>query len=318
MFNDLRANVDVRQNYQFWFYLYPTGQPFWISAAKMREDLARVRQDLDPQRRCAALDQMVLVGHSMGGLVSKLQTVASGDDYWSAVSNTPFTLVKASPQTRETLERTFFFGPNPAIRRVVTIGTPHRGSEFANKYTRFLGRSLIFLPEMLVSATKELYQDNPEIFRDPSFARNKTSLDSLAPQSPLLPVLLSGRRPPWVTYHNIVGVVGYDESPEAASEGSDGVVAFASAHLDDVASELIVDADHVNVHRHPLAVLEVRRILLEHLASQRRWQGPQPPPFRTAGHEQSAPFGVQNAEWITPLPAAPNTPQPQQTWSVAP
>jgi hypothetical protein len=320
MFNDLRANVDVRQNYQFWFYLYPTGQPFWTSAAQMREDLARVRMELDPQRRFAALDQMVLVGHSMGGLVSKLQTVDSGEDYWSAVSNQPFQLVKASPQTRETLQRTFFFGPHPGIRRVVTIGTPHRGSDFANKYTRFLGRSLIFLPEMLVKATKELYQDNPDLFRDPSFARNKTSIDSLAPQSPLLPVLLTGRPAPWVTYHNIVGVVGYNESPEAAAEGSDGVVAFASAHLDTVASELIVDADHLNVHRHPLAVLEVRRILLEHLASQHRWQGPQTPEFRTTGHEAmpNADFGLRNADWITPLPAGPWTVQPMPTWTTAP
>jgi pimeloyl-ACP methyl ester carboxylesterase len=286
MFNDLRANVDIRRNYQFWFYLYPTGQPFWTSAAQLREDLARVRQELDPQRQAWALDHMVLVGHSMGGLVSKLQTVDSGEDYWSAVSNQPFQVVKASPQTRQTLERTFFFGSNPAIRRVVTIGTPHRGSDFANKYTRFLGRSLIFLPEMLVNATKELYQDNPDIFRDKSFARSKTSIDSLAPQSPLLPVLLSGRQAPWVRYHNIVGVVGYNENPEAAAQGTDGIVAFASAHLDNVESELIVDSDHINVHRHPLAVLEVRRILLEHLGAQRRWQAPTLPPFRTTGFEQ--------------------------------
>jgi hypothetical protein len=132
--------------------------------------------------------------------------------------------------------------------------------------------------------------------------------------------LLSGRHPPWVTYHNIVGVVGYNESPEEVAEGSDGVVAFASAHLDNVASEVIVDADHVNVHRHPLAVLEVRRILLEHLASQRRWQGPQTPEFRVTGHEArpSAEFGVRSAEWITPLPAGPATPQVPSNWATAP
>ena len=67
MFNDLRANVDVRQNYQFWFYLYPTGQPFWTSAAQMREGLARMRQQLDPQRREPALDQMVLVSRFRSG-----------------------------------------------------------------------------------------------------------------------------------------------------------------------------------------------------------------------------------------------------------
>jgi hypothetical protein len=70
MFNELRSFPEIRNQYQFWFYLYPTGQPFWISARQMREDLAEAQQDLDPERRTPALDQMVLVGHSMGGLVS--------------------------------------------------------------------------------------------------------------------------------------------------------------------------------------------------------------------------------------------------------
>jgi len=48
MFNDLRSLPQVRERYQFWFYLYPTNQPFWISAAKMRADLAALRQVLDP------------------------------------------------------------------------------------------------------------------------------------------------------------------------------------------------------------------------------------------------------------------------------
>ena len=66
MFNDLRSDPLVRQNYQFWFYLYPTGQPFWFSAAEMREDLARMRQVVDPRGRAPALDQMVLVGTQYG------------------------------------------------------------------------------------------------------------------------------------------------------------------------------------------------------------------------------------------------------------
>ena len=308
MFNDLRSSPEIRRNYQFWFYLYPTGQPFWVSAARLREDLAQIRAAVDPLRKQPALDQMLLVGHSMGGLVSKLQTVDSGNDYWTAVSAQPFQLVKASSEVKTTLEKTFFFGPNPSIRRVITIGTPHRGSDFANKYTRFLGRKLIFLPKMLVNASQELYRDNPDLFADNSAVGIRTSLDSLAPDSPLLPVLLEGRQAPWVKNHNIVGVRGLDENQEAMASGGDGIVSFASAHLENVESELVVDADHVNVHRHPLAVLEVRRILLEHLASLRTWQPPVTPPFRTTGHEPNAEFGVRNAEWMATPAAGPAIP----------
>ena len=95
MFNDLRAFPEIRSRYQFWFFLYPTGQPFWTSAAQLRDTLAEVRQTLDPQLQNPNLDQMVLVGHSMGGLVSQLQTLESGDDFWRIVSDKPFEELQA-------------------------------------------------------------------------------------------------------------------------------------------------------------------------------------------------------------------------------
>ena len=87
MFNDLRANPDIHSNYQFWFYSYPTGQPFWLSARQMRNDLDQIRRELDPRGDSPALDQMILVGHSMGGLVSTLQTMDSGSHFWEMVSD---------------------------------------------------------------------------------------------------------------------------------------------------------------------------------------------------------------------------------------
>ena len=108
MFNDLRSCPEIRDHYQFWFYLYPTAQPFWVSAARLRTDLAELRQTLDPGHREPALDQMIIVGHSMGGLLARLQTLASGNDYWNLVSRKPFAELKAHPQVRDLIGSCFF------------------------------------------------------------------------------------------------------------------------------------------------------------------------------------------------------------------
>jgi pimeloyl-ACP methyl ester carboxylesterase len=269
MFNDLRSSEDVRDHYQFWFYLYPTSQPFWLSAMQMRHDLADVRQTLDPNRQEPALDQMVLIGHSMGGLVSELQTLNSGDDYWHLVSKEPLDQIKDDPADREKLAQEFYFQPNPSIRRVITIATPHRGSAFSNQTTQWLLGKLINFPKTLLNSQQKLYLQNPGAFVDGSLVKVDTSIDSLSPSSPIFPVMISSQRPPWVKYHSIVGVVPPQWWLSAIAKESDGVVAKASAHSDHAISEIVVPADHSTVITHPLAVLEVRRILLEHLADLR-------------------------------------------------
>ncbi|MBV9123761.1 MAG: hypothetical protein JO112_10425, partial [Planctomycetes bacterium] len=94
-------------------------------------------------------------------------------------------------------------------------------------------------------------------------------------------------RPEGVHYHSIIGeVYGKGE------DGDDGVVPYHSAHQDGVDSEILVPAGHTSVHQHPRAVLEVWRILLEHL---REVQGPTaepltPPPLELldGGHSATA------------------------------
>jgi pimeloyl-ACP methyl ester carboxylesterase len=284
MFNDLRGSPEIRSRYQFWFYLYPSGEPFWYSAATLRKDLAQARAIIDPQHRQMALDQMVLVGHSMGGLVAELQTIDSGDRFWRIISAQPFETLKTSQATRQELAETFFFRPNESIRRVITLGTPFRGSPASNSTTRWLSNKLIKLPQILLDDRQRLRKDNPDALLKPNLIDVTTSIDSLAPDSPILPVMLEAPRPAWVKYHNIVGRV-----PEKGLIGrvvgeSDGVVSFASGHLDGIASEIVVESDHLELTRHPLSSLEVRRILLEHLGEmdgQRR--GPLERPPMTAG-----------------------------------
>jgi pimeloyl-ACP methyl ester carboxylesterase len=262
--------------------LYPTAQPFWISAAMLRRDLAEVRRVLDPQHREPALDQMVLIGHSMGGLLARLQTVASGNAYWRAVSDEPLEMIKAAPDVRQRLRDCFFFQPNPSIRKVITLGTPCRGTSVSNETTQWLAAQVIRLPSMLLQSQEALFHDNKDAFPATSLLRISNSVDALSPHSPIFAVLDASPHPPWVTYHNIIGMVPHDGLWGRFTRG-DGLVDYASAHMDDVASELIVPTDHSGLLTHPLAVLEVRRILLEHLAELRAFPNPaSPPPMMTA------------------------------------
>jgi len=266
MFNDLRGTERIRNNYQFWFYLYPTGPPFWFAASHLRNELAMARESLDPEQRSARLKRMVLVGHSMGGLIAQMQTMESSDDFWSLVSDQPPESLNADAELIEELRRTFYFAPDPSIQRVVTIATPFRGSNFSNMATQWLGRKLIHLPEQLVSKRDRLLADNPGYFASSHLLDITTSVDALAPESPMIPAVLGASRASWVTYHNIMGDLEKKKVVGSVTGRSDGVVTTESAHFDDAVSEVTVEADHFNIHRNPKTILEVRRILLEHLS----------------------------------------------------
>ena len=71
MVNDLRAAPGFGERFQLWVFSYPTGQGFLQSAAALRTQLRAAVLNLDPQQSDPALAKIVLVGHSMGGLVAR-------------------------------------------------------------------------------------------------------------------------------------------------------------------------------------------------------------------------------------------------------
>jgi pimeloyl-ACP methyl ester carboxylesterase len=265
MFNDLRSVPEIARRYQFWFFFYPTGQPFIYSAATLREELTEIRKLLDPNGRQAALDQMVLVGHSMGGLLAKLQTVESGDHFWSALTEKPFDTVKGDTEALYRLHSTYFFRANPSIRRVITIATPHEGSSRSNWATQWLGRRIISPPPVFAKLAEQLNLQNPDVFGEDGHRLTRNSVEMLAPDSPALKALAAADSAPWVTCHNVIGRVAESDWLGNESTTGDTVVALASAKSADAVSEIVVDAEHNMTHRHPLTILEVRRILLEHV-----------------------------------------------------
>jgi pimeloyl-ACP methyl ester carboxylesterase len=272
MFNDLRADPVIRQHFQFWGYFYPTGDPYFLTAADLRHRLTDLREELDPQHADSALDDMVCVGHSMGGLISKLLTIDSGDSYWRLVSARPFESLKLEPGAREELHRLFFFQSESSVRRVIFLATPHHGSSLSRLGPARLADHVIRMPRDILQVKRELARDDP---KDTIFAKGKipTSVDLLEPGSPCLELLASQPKPDGVHFHSIIGVLPPEErllnwitpASHYGKEKSDGIVPYSSAHLEGVDSELVVPADHTQVHQHALSILEVRRILLEHL-----------------------------------------------------
>jgi len=273
MFNDLRAIPDIQNNYQFWFYSYATGKPFTISAGQMREDLATIRREFDPSGSSQALNQMVLVGHSMGGLLSRMQVIDSGDEFWNLVGQGNINELKGDQQAIGRIQETLFFDSNPAIKRVVTIATPHHGSEFASATARWLSQKFISLPELATDEILKLAKENPHVLVNPQILTG-TSIDSLAPTAPSFMALNRIAPQSTTKFHTITGrlekkrLIPFGHNP--ADTGSDGVVSCASAQCKFAQSNVFVPEEHSNIHFHPQCILEVRRILLSHLVQQRR------------------------------------------------
>lgn len=259
--NTLLGDPEIRARYQFWFLLYPTGLPVWSSAALLRSELDRYHHELERDYRTPNLHRIVLVGHSMGGLISSLSIRRSGEEFWRRFSDKPFQNITLSRQSRAQIEELIFFRPRMDIGRVVFIATPHRGSQMAlNPLASFFAR-LIRLPESIAQADRSsiveaLNQDYRSLLTQPA-----NSIRFLKADSPIIRAIreLPLARP--VPYHSIIGDRGRGDSPQS----SDGVVAYWSSHLEGAASEKIVPSGH-GAHEDPMAIEELKRILLKNSA----------------------------------------------------
>jgi hypothetical protein len=263
---DLECDREITSRYQLWTFTYPTGMSFLASAEILRNALDQIVPTLDPSGADPSLRSIVLVTHSMGGLIGRLQTTSSGDALWSAYSSTPFDEMVLDPALAERLRPRFFFEPQPYVSRVVFIATPHRGAMMANQLVGRLSSRLIREPADWRDAFREMRQDNPGAMNGWLRRRPPTSIDLLQPDHPILIAINELPRAPGVAYHSIIGVGGHRRL--LVEEPTDGVVAFHSAALASVDSEILVDARHANIHHRPETTAEVRRILLLHSTTQ--------------------------------------------------
>ena len=258
--NDLQSDPVIRDHYQFWWFTYNTGNPTALSALQLRRALEAAVQSVDPEGKDPALNQIVLVGHSQGGLLAKMLVVDSGSKIWDAFSRKSPEDLKVSPQTRELLREALFLKPEPRVRRVIFIATPQHGSYVAGSVIgQLLGR-LVTLPLSLAKSMGEVMTGNLDALR---VARaGSGSVWSMTPGNPILQTFAKLPISKNVAANSIIPVLG--NGPIEA--GDDGVVTYKSAHIDGVESELIIRNAGHSVQSNPQTVDEVRRILLLHLA----------------------------------------------------
>jgi pimeloyl-ACP methyl ester carboxylesterase len=261
MINELRADRALRERFQLWVFRYPTGGPMLHAATRLRSDLQAVRCVHDPAHRDASLDHMVLMGHSLGGLISKLQVSDSGCTLWASYANRSLDELRMSPADRELLRGWYFFGPQPHVRRVVFFATPHRGTTTRNRFVGRLAAAFVQTPEAS-GVTERVARANPGAFKTSAAGLLATSDDVLAADDRLSTAIRQLYVDPRVRLHSIIG----SGQGGWGSEDSDGAVTVSSARLIGAASESLVPAEHASVHRHPAAIQEVKRILQEHLA----------------------------------------------------
>jgi pimeloyl-ACP methyl ester carboxylesterase len=262
MANSLTADPVLRRRYQVWSFVYGSGNPLVESIADLRDALGAEVQRHDPAGTNAVLRQMVVIGHSQGGLLAKCTAVDTGDRIWRLLTTNRFEDLVVSDATRTELRRLLFYEPLPFVKRVVFIATPHRGSYLANSLARQLGRCVVSLPGDIVARGLAVVSLGHESEADKFFkSKMPTSLDGMSPKNPGLVAVAEIPVSPSVKAHSIIPVSGGGDPLDG---GKDGVVAYSSAHVDYVESECIVRSKHSCLNE-PAAIEEVRRILHLHL-----------------------------------------------------
>ena len=261
MMNELRNDPLVGPRIQVWLFTYDTGNPIRYSAMLLRESLRHAVSVLDPQRKDAALHQMVVIGHSQGGLLTKMTAIDSGDRFWRLLSDEPFDPADFDPEALEVIDKSVFPEPLPNVSRVIFLSTPHHGSYVAGNWLAHQLARLIVLTSDATKVAGELVAlDGAKL--GARLAGTETSVFDMTPGHPFVETLWGIPIAPRVRAHSIVAVTN---SSVPRDEAHDGVVDYASAHIDGVESEFVLVSGH-SCQDNPHTIGEVRRILIEHVA----------------------------------------------------
>lgn len=263
MIEELRANDTIRQNYQVWFFSYPTGFPFPLMAEVLRNKMDAINARYPDHK------PVVVIGHSMGGMIARELITDSGMNIWNAYFPKPPDQLPLSPPTRKKLSGALIFNHRPEVSRVVFMSASLGGANLATNFLGRLGSNLIGGASASAvggkeEATEAVDLSNPD-FEGEQLKRFPNAIDALNPKNRFLTIINKLPTTPGVPYNSVIGDRGkggnLDHTPP---ESTDGIVPYWSSHIDGAESEVIVPSGHWS-NQNPQAIAEVRRILLKHV-----------------------------------------------------
>jgi len=261
MANQLRSIPQVRENYQFIYFYYPTGAPWIESGRKFRADVRQMQTYAYKNGGAKTFNNMVILAHSMGGLISRTSISSNPQELFKALYHKDINSIRGTEHNRQLIRDSLHFKPLTAPKRIVFMATPHQGSTLADMKAVNLLAHLIKLPanttldllNVLQENGSQLLQGNGDGMRIP------TSLSELSPNNPFIKAVPKLKFPSTIKVHSIIGA-------RKGNQKSDGVVPYWSSHLppEQTESELIINSNHSVPYRTP-AIQEVARILKLHL-----------------------------------------------------
>ncbi|MGJ8641868.1 MAG: esterase/lipase family protein [Luteolibacter sp.] len=262
--NDLAPEPWFRERYQIWLYNYPTGIPWLYNSMKFRQLMGEAGNYARARGDDTNLKKMVILTHSMGGLLARPAVTDPGTAMYDAHFSRPLDQLNVRSETKSLIREGMLYEPLTDVKRMVFMAVPHRGSPMASlRGTRFLS-NLIRLPKTLtvelLDVAVNAVNDGIDSATSGENIPKPTSISTLNPNSRSFQGLAAMPLPKNITFHSIMGDKGHGDKENS----SDGVVPYWSSHVEPVASERMVPSNHT-VPFDPQASDEIRRILLLHL-----------------------------------------------------
>jgi pimeloyl-ACP methyl ester carboxylesterase len=260
----INADPHLRKKYQLWYYFYPSGTPWIALSSKFRKSYRKLIQKLDRNNNDTNIRKTVLIGHSMGGLISRLSLSHPGKALHQAyLGNISATSVFTEPE-QQRIHDYFHFKPLTEPAKVIYLATPHRGSRIADGFIGWITIKLITIPKFILKQTAEAltpgHRQRPSISKRAQklLSSGESSVDQLKPANPSLIALNQMKMRKGLISYSIIGDIG---KPLFTLE-TDGVVSYHSAHIPYSKSESVIPSTH-NICGQQEAIQAVLKILKE-------------------------------------------------------
>ena len=254
--NNIMGDRVLRDHYQVWQVFYSTNMPIWESRYQINALLKQAFSRTLPDS--ASAHDAVLIGHSMGGIISRL-LVSDADIRAYAIPHLSDDERKFLYEHPSIVDR-FQFEPIKNFSRAIFVSAPHRGTAYADKWFTRSVRKMISLPNDFFDTLKDgnlLHKTSQAV----KLGVATIGPNDLSDQSTFMTLTENIVPVAGFKYHSIMGNHTQSQDPQLMS---DGIVPYKSSHLDQAISEKVIKGGH-SIQETPEAVHELQRILREHL-----------------------------------------------------